>query len=79
MEIYLNVKTVDTIDMVTLESHVAYTVSMPNGKSLKIASAWTLKDAVELFAKIYRLDRSQLKLRRPFRPQRNIYSVQNLY
>lgn len=72
MEIYLDVKTVQTIDRETMEPHTAYTVCHLSDDILKIASAWTLRDAVELFAKLYGFDRNVLKIRRPFRSQHNI-------
>ena len=72
MEIYLDVKTVQTIDRETMEPHTAYTVCHQTDDILKIASAWTLKDAVELFARLYGFDRNVLKLSRPFRSQHYI-------
>lgn len=70
MEIYLNVQTVQTFDRDKSEMHTAYTVYHPTDEALEIASGWTLRDAVDLFARIYRYNRSQLKLMRPFRQQR---------
>lgn len=72
MEIYLDVKTVQTIDLETLAPHTAYTVCHLSDGILEVTSAWTLRDAVELFAKLYGYDRNVLKLKRPFRSQHNI-------
>lgn len=72
MDIYLNVKTVQTIEWESMEPHTAYTVYHLSDEIMKIASAWTLRDAVELFAKLYGFDRTRLKLRRPFLSQHSI-------
>ena len=72
MDIYLNVKTVQTIERESLEPHTAYTVYHLTDENMEVASAWTLRDAVELFARLYGFDRTRLKLRRPFRSQHDI-------
>lgn len=68
-KVYLNVKTVYAFDTVSLEEHTAYTVYRHEGTDLQIASGWTLKDALELFSRIYRHDRESVKVNRPFIPQ----------
>lgn len=72
MDLYLDVTTVETVDISTLRPHTAYTVCMSSGENLKIASAWTLMDALDLFSKIYGFEKNRLKIKRPFRPQRNL-------
>ena len=72
MDIYLNVKTVQTIERDSMEPHTAYTVYHLSDENMKIASAWTLRDAVDLFAKLYGFDRTRLKIRRPFLSQHSI-------
>lgn len=69
MESPLNVKTVQTFEPGTLEPHTAYTVFLNLENKLMVASGWTLKDAISLFADIYRYDKAELKILRPFHPQ----------
>ena len=49
----LNVKTVQAFEPVTYEPHTAYTVYAEENGDIAIASAWTLRDAISLFAHIY--------------------------
>lgn len=67
--VYLNVKTVPAFEPVTYEAHTAYTVYIQDKNSLNSASGWTLRDAIELFARQYNYSRESLRLKRPFRPQ----------
>lgn len=67
--IFLNVKTVPAFDRETLRPHTAYTVYTCYDNVFKIASAWTLQDAIEIFSSEYKCKRDLLRLRRPFRPQ----------
>ena len=67
--IYLNVKTVPAVEPETLEAHTAYTVYIPYGDTLLLASGWTLQDAIELFAQKHSYVRTSLRLKRPFRSQ----------
>lgn len=48
---YLNVKTVPALEPVTHQAHTAYTVYLQEGNTLNSASGWTLRDAIELFAR----------------------------
>lgn len=64
--IYLHVKTVPTFDFVRLCQHTAYTVSLHQDNTLLLASGWTLKDAIELFAQQYDISREDIRLIRPF-------------
>jgi hypothetical protein len=66
---YLNVKTVPALEPVTHQAHTAYTVYLQEGNTLNSASGWTLRDAIELFARSYNHSRESLRLKRPFRPQ----------
>ena len=68
-EISLSVKKVPAFDSETKLIHTAYTVYLSKPGSLQIASAWTLQDAISLFAKIHNYNRSNLKVRRPFTEQ----------
>lgn len=69
MELNLNVKTVQTFEPTTFCPHTAYTVYLNLGENLLVASAWTLKDAIALFAETYKYNKSAIKVQRPFRPQ----------
>lgn len=67
--IYLNVKTVPAFDAVSLSPHTAYTVYALLDGTIRLASAWTLRGAIDLYARLYDCDRSSIKLIRPFRQQ----------
>ena len=67
--IYLNVKTVPAFDAVSLAPHTAYTVYALLDGTIRLASAWTLRGAIDLYALLYDCDRSSIKLIRPFRQQ----------
>lgn len=67
--IYLNVKTVPAFDAVSLAPHTAYTVYALLDGTIRFASAWTLRGAIDLYARLYDCDRSSIKLIRPFRQQ----------
>ena len=68
----LRVQTVPTSDPETHEMHTAYTVLWQEDATgeLLYASGWTLRDAIGFFCQWFRTDRCQIKLIRPFRPQR---------
>ncbi|MBP5559184.1 MAG: hypothetical protein J6X71_05410 [Bacteroidales bacterium] len=72
MEVRLKVLTVPALDPDTREMHIAYTVLLPDYAAGRIpcVSGWTLKDAVDLFCEWFQVDRSSIKLIRPFLPQR---------
>lgn len=67
--IFLNVKTVQTFDPVTLCPHRAYTVYLQTDDNLLFASGWTLQDAIGYFAHTYKCNRAAIRLKRPFRQQ----------
>ena len=68
--IYLDVKTVPAFDAESKIPHTAYTVCRPQENGIALASAWTLRDAVQLFRRIYDLDeKTVIKLNRPFKQQ----------
>lgn len=68
--IHLNVKTVPALDSETMIPHTAYTVYCLRKGVQAIASAWTLKDAVQLFRRIYNINEQvDIRLIRPFKPQ----------
>ena len=68
--IYLNVKTIPTFDAVEKTPHTAFTVYYHRKEVYYVASAWTLKDAVQLYRRLYCVDdQTTIKLVRPFKPQ----------
>ena len=67
--IYLNVKTVPAFDTERLCPHTAYTVYLQQGNNLLFASGWTLRDAIDFFADRYMCNRTDIRLKRPFRQQ----------
>lgn len=71
--IHLNVKTVPAFDIETKMPHTAYTVYCLRDGVYATASAWTLKDAIQLFRRIYNINEHIfIRLIRPFRPQHTI-------
>ena len=68
--IFLNVQTVPAFDVATYSGHTAYTVFDTKEGQLMTASGWTLRDAIDLYSKLYKVDRPCIKLKRPFRPQK---------
>jgi len=67
--IYLNVKTVPALEPITMMPHTAYSVYRHSGDTLLYASGWTLQDAIDLFTQLYKCNREDIRLIRPFRPQ----------
>lgn len=67
--IYLSVKTVLAFDAETFCPHTAYTVYLKQDNNLLLASGWTLKDAIALFADRHKFVDSNIRLKRPFRQQ----------
>jgi len=68
--VFLNVKTVRALEPVTYAPHTAYTVYAEAEGAIALASAWTLSDAISLFADTYNYDRATIKVLRPFKRQR---------
>lgn len=68
--IFLNVQTVPAFDAATYSDHTAYTVFTIDEGCIETASGWTLRDAIDLYARLYEVDRGCIKLMRPFRPQK---------
>lgn len=66
----LRVQTVPAFDAQNFSEHTAYTVIFQDNKCFMCASGWTLRDAIELFCKIYQIERTDVCLIRPFFPQR---------
>lgn len=64
--IILNVKTVPAFDTEKMRPHTAYTVYQTVAGQFTIASGWTLKDALDLYARLYNCNRNTLKVKRPF-------------
>ncbi|MBQ2113100.1 MAG: hypothetical protein II194_07770 [Bacteroidales bacterium] len=71
--LFLNVKTVQTFEPVTYAPHTAYSVYAEEYGSITIASEWTLRDAISLFAKIYNYNPASIRLRRPFRREKGSF------
>lgn len=69
--LFLNVKTVQTVDPCTYLPHTAYTVYTKSGSNYVLASGWTLKDAIRLFSKIHNYRIEDIKVKRPFREQKS--------
>lgn len=73
--IYLNVRTVPAFDPYLMQPHTAYTVFCDRDKKFMSASAWTLKDAVHLFRRLYGISEDfVIKFNRPFRQQCSVQS-----
>ena len=73
--IYLNVRTVPAFDSCLMLPHTAYTVFCNRDRKYMSASAWTLKDAVQLFRKLYGISEVfVIKFNRPFRQQCSVQS-----
>ena len=68
--ILLNVQTVPAFDVTTYSDHTAYTVFDTKEGQFMTASGWMLRDAIDLYSKLYKVDRPCIKLKRPFRPQK---------
>lgn len=64
--IILNVKTVPAFDTEKMRPHTAYTVYQTVAGQFTIASGWTLKDALDLYARLYNCNSNALKVKRPF-------------
>ena len=50
--------------------HTAFTVYSDADGILRISSGWTLKDALDFFARNYGQKREFLRVKRPFKPQK---------
>jgi len=65
----LNVITVPAIDW-DGRVHTAFTVYSEADGVLRTSSGWTLKDALDFFARNYGPRRESLMVKRPFKPQK---------
>ena len=65
----LNVITVPALDW-DGRWHTAFTVYSEADGILRTSSGWTLKDALDFFARNYGQEREFLKVKRPFKPQK---------
>lgn len=78
--IYLNVRTVPAFDTDLMQPHTAYTVFCNLEEKFMTASAWTLKDAVHLFRRLYGFNESfVIKFNRPFRVQSSTRLYDDIY
>ena len=50
--------------------HTAFTVYSNSDGVLRASSGWTLKDALQFYAQDYGLEKSTIRVRRPFKRQR---------
>ena len=64
----LNVITVPALDW-DGRWHTAFTVYSEVDGVLQTSSGWTLKDAIDYFARYYGQRREFLRVKRPFKPQ----------
>ena len=64
----LNVITVPATDL-DGAYHTAFTVYDYSSEDLRTAAGWTLRDAIEYYAKRYGIEQGLIKLVRPFVPQ----------
>ena len=65
----LNVITVPALDW-DGQWHTAFTVYSLADGVLRTSSGWTLKDAIDFFARNYRQRKEFLRVKRPFKPQK---------
>ena len=49
--------------------HTAFTVFDDSAKDLRSSAGWTLRDAIEYYARRYGVERGAIRLIRPFVPQ----------
>ena len=71
-KVRLKVLTVPATDPNTCQLHTAFCVSTELGGQIRLAPGWTLRDAVDMFCKWFKVDRNQIILERPFFPQRDL-------
>ena len=64
----LSVITVPAIDL-DGSYHTAFTVFDDNSEDLRSSAGWTLRDAIEYYARRYGVEKGAIKLIRPFVPQ----------
>ena len=69
-KVRLKVLTVPALDPITYQEHTAFDVITEEDGQLKLASGWTLRDAIDTYCEWLKVDRDQIILERPFRPQR---------
>ena len=69
-KVRLKVLTVPALDPVTYQDHTAFCVSAEEGGHFQHAPGWTLRDAIDSYCEWFKVDRNQISLERPFRPQR---------
>ena len=71
-KVRLKVLTVPALEPVTYHLHTAFCVTAQSGGQNQFVSGWTVRDAIDLFCRINRIDRGQIILERPFLPQREL-------
>ena len=49
--------------------HTAFTVYDDSSQDLRVSAGWTLRDAIEYYAREYGIEQESVKLVRPFVPQ----------
>ena len=64
----LNVITVPATDLEG-NYHTAFTVFDDSAKDLRSSAGWTLRDAIEYYARKYGVEKDSIRIIRPFVPQ----------
>ena len=64
----LNVITVPATDL-DGAFHTAFTVFDDSAKDLRSSAGWTLRDAIEYYARKYGVEKDSIRIIRPFVPQ----------
>ena len=49
--------------------HTAFTVFDDSAKDLRSSAGWTLRDAIEYYARRYGVEKDSIRITRPFVPQ----------
>ena len=66
----LKVKTVPAADMDEPDRlHTAFTVYSEAAGALRASVGWTLRDAIEIYARSNHIQRSEIRIQRPFERQ----------
>ena len=76
----LKVITVPAIDLDNQDRlHTAFTVYSESAGALRASAGWTLKDAIEFYARDHGVFRDRIKLQRPFERQEGYLRRHGIY
>ena len=76
----LKVITVPTTDLDNPDRlHTAFTVYIESAGTLRASAGWTLKDAIEFYARDNGVFRDRIKLQRPFERQEDYLRRHGIY